>query len=76
MSLILVIARLLELRTELQIAEHFFEQSALSDLPGVNPAKINEDRLYRALDALLPHKLGLSLPKHLEMMKCSEDFAT
>jgi transposase len=59
MSLILVISRLLDPSSELRIAEHLFEQSALSDLLGVSAAKINDDRLYRALDALLPHKVQL-----------------
>ena len=32
------------------------EASALSDLLGVPANKVNEDRLYRSLDQLLPHK--------------------
>ena len=59
MSLVLVIARLLDPSSELHIAEHFFEHSALSDLLGVCASKINEDRLYRAMDQLLPHKESL-----------------
>src|SRR5207245_957989 len=38
--------------------------SALSDLLGVPASKVNEDRLYRALDQLLPHKEELE--KHLK----------
>ena len=48
----------------MRIAEHLYEQSALSDLLGVGAEKINDDRLYRALDALLPHKAELE--KHLK----------
>ena len=64
MSLVLVICRLCDPSSELRIAEHLYEQSALSDLLGVGAEKINDDRLYRALDALLPHKAELE--KHLK----------
>ena len=64
MSLVLVICRLCDPSSELRIAEHLYEQSALSDLLGVGAEKINDDRLYRALDALLPHKTELE--KHLK----------
>jgi transposase len=64
MSLVLVILRLLEPSSELRIAEHLFERSALDVLLGINPAKVNDDRLYRALDKLLPHKDALQ--KHLK----------
>lgn len=56
MALILVLSRLCDPSSELHIAEHFYTNSALSDLLGVAAEKINEQRLYRALDALLPHK--------------------
>jgi transposase len=59
MSLVLVICRLSDPSSELRIAEHLYEQSALADLLGVGAEKINDDRLYRALDALLPHKAEL-----------------
>ena len=59
MSLVLVICRLCDPSSELRIAEHLYEQSALADLLGVSAEKINDDRLYRALDALLPHKAEL-----------------
>jgi transposase len=59
MALVLVICRLCDPSSELRIAEHLYERSALPDLVGVGAAKINEDRLYRALDELLPHKAAL-----------------
>jgi hypothetical protein len=31
-------------------------RTALEDLLGIPPERINDDRLYRALDELLPHK--------------------
>ena len=59
MALVLVLARLCNPSTELHIAEHFYGQSALPDLLGVAERQVNDDRLYRALDALLPHKEAL-----------------
>ena len=64
MSLVLVICRLCDPSSELRIAEHLYERSALVDLLGVSAEKINDDRLYRALDELLPHKADLE--KHLK----------
>jgi transposase len=58
-ALILVIARLCEPSSELYIAEHFYRQSALADLLGVPADKVDDNRLYRALDELLPHKPAL-----------------
>lgn len=59
MSLVLVICRLCDPSSELRIAEHLYERSAMPDLLGVSAEKINDDRLYRALDELLPHKAAL-----------------
>ena len=59
MALVLVVCRLCDPSSELRIAEHLFERSALPDLLGVAAAQVNDDRLYRALDALLPHKQAL-----------------
>ncbi len=56
MATILVLARFCHPSSELYIAEHFYPRSALPDLLGVPSAKVNDDRLYRALDQLLPHK--------------------
>jgi transposase len=61
---VLVIARLCEPSSELHIAEDWFRRTALEDLLGLAGEKINEDRLYRALDRLLPHKE--SLETHLK----------
>ena len=58
-ALILVIGRLCEPSSELHIAEHFYRQSALADLLGVPVDKVDDNRLYRGLDALLPHKEDL-----------------
>lgn len=64
MAALLVLARFCAPSSELQIAESWFEKSALDDLLGVSVDKVNEDRLYRALDALLSHKDALC--KHLQ----------
>jgi len=64
MAALLVLARFCAPSSELQIAESWFEKSALDDLLGVPVDKINDDRLYRALDALLPHKDALC--RHLQ----------
>jgi len=59
MAEVLVLCRLCHPSSELHIAEHFYEQTALADLLGIPSDKINEDRLYRALDQILPHKEAL-----------------
>jgi transposase len=60
-SLVLVTARLCDPSSELHIAEHFYKDSALCDLLGISTDKINDDRLYRALDKLLAHKQALEI---------------
>ncbi len=64
MAAILVLARFCAPSSELQIAEFWYGKTALDDMLGVAADKINEDRLYRALDALLPYKDALCL--HLQ----------
>ncbi len=59
MAAVLVIARLTEPSSELHIAEHWYRKSALEDLLGLPVERVNDDRLYRALDRLLPHKVAL-----------------
>lgn len=59
MACILTLARFCAPSSELQIAQSWYSKTALEDLLGVSPEKINEDRLYRALDVLLPHKDAL-----------------
>ncbi len=59
MALVLVVARLCDPSSELSIAENFYRKTALSDLLGVPAEKVYDNRLYRALDKLLPHKQEL-----------------
>ena len=61
MALVLVLCRLCHPSSELHIAEHFYARSPLADLLGIPAEKINDQRLYRALDALLPHKEALEV---------------
>lgn len=64
MVCILVLARFCAPSSELRIAESWYDKTALDDLLGVGSEKVNDDRLYRALDALVPHKDKLC--KHLQ----------
>jgi transposase len=56
---ILVIARLCQPSSELYIAETWYRSTALEDLLGLAGQQLNDDRLYRALDRLLPHKRAM-----------------
>ncbi len=58
------LARFCQPSSELAIAEGWYEKTALPDLLGIPVEKINDDRLYRTLDKLLPHKDEIS--KHLQ----------
>ncbi len=64
MACILTLARFCAPSSDLQVADFWYGTTALDDLLGVPKEKINDDRLYRALDALLPHKEALC--RHLQ----------
>ncbi|HEX9373772.1 MAG TPA: IS1634 family transposase, partial [Roseiflexaceae bacterium] len=64
MAAVLVIARLCEPSSELHIAENWYRRTALEDLLGLSNEGVNDDRLYRALDRLLPHKPAIE--RHLK----------
>jgi transposase len=64
MAAILVIARFCEPQSELHIESTWYRGTALDDLLGVSPEKVHTDRLYTALDVLLPHKEAME--KHLK----------
>lgn len=61
MALVLVIARLCDPSSELSIAENFVRKTALCELLGLPEQKVYDNRLYRALDNLLPHKRALEM---------------
>ena len=64
MAAILTIARFCEPSSELHIEDTWYRRTALEDLLGVTPGKVHTDRLYAALDQLLPHKEAIE--KHLK----------
>jgi transposase len=53
---ILVIGRLCEPSSELHVAEQWYRSTALEDLLQVPADSVYDERLYRTLDRLLPHK--------------------
>ncbi len=61
MAKLLVLSRLLDPSSELYIAEHLYGRSGLEYLLGVPASAVDDNRLYRALDQLLPHKAALEI---------------
>lgn len=61
---VLVLSRFCSPSSELHIAEHLYENMAFEDFLGVPPRQIYENRLYRCLDRLLPHKDAIQ--RHLK----------
>ena len=61
---LLAINRLCAPSSELGIEERWYPTTALDDLLGIAEGKINDTRLYRCLDRLLPHKTELE--RHLK----------
>jgi len=57
---LLTVARFCAQKSELGIAERWYQRTALEDLLGVPWERINEDRLYRGLDELHAQKEKLS----------------
>jgi transposase len=56
---VLAINRLCAPGSELAIEERWYPGTALDDLLGIEEGKINDTRLYRCLDRMLPHKTEL-----------------
>ena len=61
---VLAINRLCAPGSELAIEERWYPSTALDDLLGIEEGKINDTRLYRCLDRILPHKTKLE--QHLK----------
>jgi transposase len=61
---VLAINRLCAPGSELAIEERWYPSTALEDLLGIEEGKINDTRLYRCLDRILPHKTKLE--RHLK----------
>jgi transposase len=60
-ALILIVARLCKPSSELYISEQWYPKTALPDLLGVSADRVDDNRLYRTLDQLLPHKEALEV---------------
>ena len=60
-ALILIIARLCEPSSELHTSEQWYPKTALPELLGVPASRVDDNRLYRALDRILPHKEALEV---------------
>jgi transposase len=61
---VLAINRLCAPGSELSIEERWYPSTALDDLLGIEEGKINDTRLYRCLDRILPQKTKLE--QHLK----------
>jgi hypothetical protein len=61
---ILTLARFCDPSSELHIEDTWYRRTALEDLLGVPPEQVHTNRLYAALDALLPHKEAIE--QHLK----------
>ena len=61
---LLTINRLCAPGSELAVEQRWYPSTALDDLLGIEEGKINDTRLYRCLDQILPHKTKLE--RHLK----------
>src|SRR5467141_3112329 len=61
---LLTINRLCAPGSELAVEQRWYPSTALDDLLGIAEGKINDTRLYRCLDQILPHKTKLE--QHLK----------
>jgi transposase len=61
---VLAINRLCAPGSELAVEQRWYPSTALDDLLGIEDGKINDTRLYRCLDRILPHKTQLE--RHLK----------
>jgi transposase len=61
---LLTINRLCAPGSELAVEQRWYPSTALDDLLGIEEGKINDTRLYRCLDHILPHKTKLE--RHLK----------
>lgn len=61
---ILTLGRFCAQTSELSVAEHWYESTALADILGVPNDRVNESRLYRGLDQLLGCKDAIC--RHLQ----------
>ena len=56
---VLTVARFCGNKSELEVAERWYQDSALADLLGLDWQQVYDNRLYRGLDVLIAHKDAL-----------------
>ena len=56
MACIVTIARFVEPDSELHVEDTWYRRTSLADMLGIRPDKVNDSRLYRTLDRVLPLK--------------------
>ncbi len=61
MACVITLARLIEPSSEMHIADTWYRRTALPQLLGVASEQVNEARLYRTLDEILPLKSKLEV---------------
>lgn len=64
MACILTVARFVEPNSELHVEDTWYHRTALSSMLGVHVEKVNDSRLYRTLDKVLP--LKQQIEQHLK----------
>jgi transposase len=64
MACILTVARFVEPNSELHVEDTWYRRTALSSMLGVHVEKVNDSRLYRTLDKVLP--LKQQIEQHLK----------
>jgi hypothetical protein len=64
MACIITIARFVEPDSELHVEDTWYRRTALAEMLGVSPDKVNDSRLYRTLDVILP--LKSKIERHLK----------
>jgi len=69
MACIVTIARFVEPDSELHVEDTWYRRTALADMLGVRADKLNDSRLYRTLDMILP--LKSEIEKHLKHVRAS-----
>jgi hypothetical protein len=69
---VLAINRLCAPGSELAIEERWYPSTALDDLLGIEEGKINDTRLYRCLDHILPQKTKLEQHLNSDLESYSE----
>lgn len=65
---VLAINRLCDPGSELAVEQHWYPSTALDDLLHIAKGKMNDTRLYRCLDRLLP--LKTKIEQHLSQTRC------